>query len=87
MKPWKKPVTANAILIAVLVLCDLLFMTRGSTTPFPRLMFSGTFILLLAPVNLVIDMVRNRQRKGDGPYYLLMAGLVLLIGFSVCSLS
>ncbi len=87
MKAWQKPVTVNAVVIALLLLCDLLFTTPGSTTPFPRLMFSGTFILLLAPINLVIGMVRNRQRKADGPYYLLMAGLVLLVGFSVCTLS
>lgn len=53
----------------------------------PRLATSGTLILLLAPVNFLVGMIRNRNRKGDGQYYFLLSGVLLLIGFSVCSLS
>lgn len=53
----------------------------------PRLATSGTLILLLAPVNFLVGMIRNRNRTGDGQYYFLLSGVLLLIGFSVCSLS
>lgn len=87
MKPWKKPLLINLAIGSVLVLYDLLFVAPKNSGPFAPLAFSGTLILLLAPVNLVVGMVRNRNRKKDGPYYLLMAGLMLLIGFSVCTIS
>jgi hypothetical protein len=86
MKPWKKPVLINAAIAAVLFIYDLLTATHQSGSYTPRFALSGTLILLLAPINLIIGMVRNRNRKKDGPYYLLMAGIVLLIGFSVCTL-
>ena len=52
----------------------------------PHFALSGTLILLLAPVNLIVGMVRNRNRKGDGPVYIALSGILLLIGFSVCTI-
>ena len=87
MRNWKKPVLINAAVVAVVLLYNIVTTTgpRGGEDYFPRLAFSGIIILLLAPVNLVVGMVRNRNRRGDGPVYLLLAGLLLLIGFSVCT--
>lgn len=88
MNRWKKPVLINGGIAAVLILYDLLTATAGGGGEnfVPKYAFSGTMILLLAPVNLVIGMVRNRNKKGDGPVYLLISGILLLIGFSVCTL-
>lgn len=86
MNHWKKPVLINAAIVAALLLYDLLATTHQGGEFVPRFALSGTLILLLAPINLVVGMVRNRNRKKDGPYYLLVSGLVLLVGFSVCTL-
>ncbi|NTS39601.1 hypothetical protein HRG84_01685 [Flavisolibacter sp. BT320] len=89
MQKMKRPLLINAGIALLLVLLDLLLGSSSSSGGYtmPRLFTSGTLILLLAPVNFVIGMIRNRNRTGDGQYYFLLSGLILLIGFSVCSLS
>jgi cell division protein FtsW (lipid II flippase) len=89
MKKAKKPLLVNLAIATFLVLTDaaLSTSTGGDGFPLPRLMVSGLFILVLAFINLLIAMVRNRNRTCDGQYYLLCCGLLLLIGFSVCSVS
>ena len=87
MKKRKRPIIINAGIVLLLFLIDFLFNSKESTKPLPRFAFSGLFILVLAFVNLLIGMIRNRGRNGDGQYYLLFAGVLLLIGFSVCSYS
>jgi hypothetical protein len=89
MKKIKRPLLINGTIVSFLIIADLLFGTSSSSGGFtmPRLATSGTLILLLAPVNLIIGMVRNRNRTGDGQYYILFSGILLLLGFSVCSLS
>ena len=89
MQTMKRPLQINAGIALLLILLDLLLGSSSSSGGFtmPRLATSGTLILLLAPVNFIIGMVRNRNRKGDGQYYFLLSGLLLLVGFSVCSLS
>jgi hypothetical protein len=86
MNHWKKPALVNGVVIVVLLLIDLATTAPNSNSYTPRLFLSGTLILLLAPINLVIGMVRNRNKKQDGPFYLLVSGLMLLIGSSVCTL-
>lgn len=83
MKKLQRPILINAAIVLALLLIDFLFVAQSSN----ELFFSGTFIILLAPINFIIGIVRNRQHRGDGPYYFLIAGVLLLIGFSVCSLS
>lgn len=84
MKRFKKPLLVNGGIIAGILFC---FTAIGSITNITDVAFaSGTVMLLLAPVNLIVGMVRNRNKKPDGRAYLLLAGLLLLIGFSVCSL-
>lgn len=85
MNKWKKPVLINAAIVAALLLYDVATAMHNNGSYVPQFAFSGTLILLLAPVNLVIGMVRNRNKSGDGPVYLLLSGILLLIGFSVCT--
>jgi len=91
MNKWKKQVLINVTIVAVLLFIDLL-LAKGNklrTTDhvyLPQFVFSGIMILLLAPINFITGMIRNRNRKGDGPIYLLISGLLLLIGFSVCTI-
>lgn len=88
MNRWKKPVLLNGAIAAALFLYDVATATHssGGENFLPTFAFSGTLMLLMAPVNLIIGMVRNRKRTGDGPVYLLISGILLLIGFSVCTL-
>lgn len=89
MQKMKRPLLINAAIALLLILLDLLLGSSSSSGGYsmPRLATSGTLILLLAPVNFLVGMIRNRNRKGDGQYYFLLSGVLLLIGFSVCSLS
>lgn len=84
MNRFKKPLLVNGIIIFSII---LFFTIIGSITSGGDLAIAaGTVMLLLVPVNLIIGMVRNRDKKPDGKAYLLLAGVLLLIGFSVCSL-
>lgn len=78
-----RPVLINIVIVAVLLLTDVVFNTHDDS----RFFFSGTMILFVAAANFLIGMIRNRNRTGDGHYYFLFAGTLLLIGFSVCSAS
>lgn len=81
-KKLRRPLLINLGIVLFLVLTDVLLNAEVS-----RFLVSGTFILLVAVVNFVIGMIRNRNRTGDGPYYFLIAGILLLIGLSVCSVA
>ena len=75
----------NLLLVLVLLAVDFVVNSEANTRPLPRYVMSGTLMLLLAFINLLVGMVRNRNRTGDGQYYLLCSGILLLMGFSVCS--
>jgi RsiW-degrading membrane proteinase PrsW (M82 family) len=88
MKNMQRPVLINAAIVLLLLLIGCLFGSpKGVKVVIPGSAFSGTLILLLAATNFLIGMVRNRNRTGDGQYYFLLAGVLLLIGFSVCSVT
>lgn len=78
MNHWKKPVLINLLIVGLLLIYDL-----ATTRP----ALSGILILFLAPINLIIGMVRNRNKQKDGPAYLVLSGVLLLIGFSVCTIN
>ena len=84
MNHWKKPLLVNGIILAVIFLFSFLFVSTGSRLP-ERFGFTSLFMVLLAPLNLVIGMVRNRNKKPDGMQFIIMAGLLLLVGFSFCT--
>ena len=86
MNRWKTPLLINGAIAAALFGIDWLTASPHGGEFTPRFAMSGTLILLLAPVNLVVGMVRNRKRKGDGPVYIALSGILLLIGFSVCTI-
>lgn len=83
MNRWKKPLLINGIMLAGLLLYTLATDGFTSDGPFGRFAAVGLLLLLLAPVNFVAGLVR--WRNADGPVYLLLSGLLLLIGFSVCT--
>jgi hypothetical protein len=87
MKKIKRPLLVNAGIVFLLNVLDYTFNSVLNTQLFPRFAFSGTLIMILAALNFLTGMVRNRNRTGDGPYYFLIAGVLLLIGFSVCTVS
>ena len=84
MKPWKRPVLINSILVGIMLALSYAFTTQWEY-PVDRFGWGSVGIVFLAFINLIVGMVRNRNRKPDGPYYLLMTGVLLLIGFSICS--
>jgi heme/copper-type cytochrome/quinol oxidase subunit 3 len=86
MNRWEKPLLINGAIVAVLFLFDLLTASQQGGEFTPRFALSGTLILLLAPINLIVGMIRNRNRKRDGTVYIALAGILLLIGFSVCTI-
>lgn len=83
----KRAILVNLAIIAGLIGYDLLTTEPGTAQYIPRLAFSGILILLLAVANLIVGMVRNRDKKGDGKYYIAASGVLLLIGFSVCTVN
>lgn len=83
----KRAILVNLAIIAGLIAYDLLTTEAGTAMYVSRLAFSGILILLLAVANLIVGMVRNRDKKGDGKYYIAAAGVLLLIGFSVCTVN
>lgn len=87
MNHWKKPVLINLLIVGLLLIYDLATTQQRTDSYVPRLALSGILILLLAPINLIMGMVRNRNKQKDGPAYLLVSGILLLIGFSVCTIN
>lgn len=89
MKKFQRPIIINAVIVSLLLLLCVLFpeQQRKGNVLIPGSMISGLGILFLSVVNFVIGVIHNRDRKGDGQYYFLFAGVLLLIGFSVCSYS
>jgi len=85
MNRWRKPVLVNSIIVATLFIINGISATTNENSVVPRFALSGTVVLLLALVNLVIGMVHNRDKKADGLVYIALSGILLLIGFSVCS--
>jgi len=81
-KKLRRPLLINLGIVLVMVLADILLNEASG-----RFLASGTLILVVAVVNFLIGMIRNRNRTGDGPYYFLIAGILLLIGVSVCSVA
>ena len=82
MNRFSTPLKTNGILLLFFLFLALLSSgARLNDLPF----IMGTVMLLLAPVNLVIGMVRNRKKKPDGNAFIIFAGLLLLVGFSTCS--
>ena len=81
-KKLRRPLLINLGIVLVVVLADILLNEASG-----RFLASGTLILVVAVVNFLIGMIRNRNRTGDGPYYFLIAGILLLIGVSVCSVA
>ena len=82
MTPWKKPVLINAVLVILLLGSSYMF-TRTWEYPIDRFGWGSVGIVFLPCINFIAGTVCNR--RADGPFYLLMAGVLLLIGFSICS--
>lgn len=83
MNRWKNPLRMNGILLAGIA---LLFLMSGNTNGTDLLLLLGTMMLLLSPVNLVVGMVRNRNKRPDGMAFVISAGLLLLLGFGTCGI-
>lgn len=81
-KKLRRPLLINLGIVFLVVLADILLNEASG-----RFFTSGTLILVVAVGNFLIGMIRNRDRTGDGPYYFLIAGILLLIGVSVCSVA
>ena len=84
MNHWKKPLLANGIILAVFFLISWLFGSRELELP-DHFFFMSIFMMFMAPVNLITGILRNRLKKPDGKLYIILAGLLLLVGFSACS--
>lgn len=82
MKIPARPVLINIAIIVAIIFIGYLFHADSTNTD---LTLSGMFIMILSGINFILGMIRNRDKKGDGPAYFLMSGIILLIGFSVCS--
>lgn len=81
MNRFKNPLRVNGAVLGGVVLLALV----GDAFQMGDLLLAlGTAMLLLAPVNLIIGMVRNRNKQPDGMGFIISAGLLLLIGFSTC---
>ena len=82
MNRFRNPLKVNGIMLLIALFFAMLASgSRLNELPF----IMGTLMLLLAPVNIVIGMVRNRNKTGDGGAFILFAGILLLVGFSTCS--
>ena len=82
MNRFRNPLKVNGILLLIVFFFALIASgLRLNELPF----IMGTLMLLLAPVNIVIGMVRNRNKQKDGSAFILFAGILLLVGFSTCS--
>jgi hypothetical protein len=86
MKKYYWPILINGVAVLLLLAINYFTTNPKENNFFGRFAFSGLMILLLAFINFIAGMVRNRNRTGDGEYYLLASGLLLLIGFSVCTI-
>lgn len=87
MNSWRKPLLINGAIAALLLLFDGLTGGAGDGMYVPRFALSGIVMLLLAPVNLVIGIVRSVNRKNNWPVYIMLSGLLALVGFSVCTIN
>lgn len=83
MSRFRNPLRINGIILGVLWVLAMIGTGNSGFKDVPFIL--GTFMLLLAPVNLVVGMVRNRNKKHDGMAFIITAGLLLLLGFSTCS--
>lgn len=83
MNRWKNPLRVNGAILAGIA---LLFLIAGNAKGTDFLFLIGTMMLLLSPVNLVVGMVRNRNKRPDGMAFVISAGLLLLLGFGTCGI-
>ncbi|OLY94021.1 hypothetical protein SAMN05444008_110172 [Cnuella takakiae] len=83
MNRWKNPLRMNGAILAGIA---FLFLIPGNVNGTDLLFLLGTMMLLLAPVNLVVGMVRNRNKRPDGMAFIISAGLLLLLGFGTCGI-
>lgn len=82
MKEFSKPILFNLVIIGIAFLLGL---TTNSGDIIGRFAVSGFIIVLLGIANLIIGGVKLVGGKENGDLYLLSGGVILLIGFSVCT--
>lgn len=82
MKDFVKVLLVNLIVMALLML--LLVLQYKNIRENVNL---GLPFLWLSGINVIISIIRVASRKEDAKIFLLFAGILFLIGFSVCSLT
>jgi hypothetical protein len=82
MKGIMKPLIFNVVIIGIAFILNMIV---GGGDILGRFATAGFVIVMLGITNLIIGGVKIVNNKENGSFYLLCGGVILLIGFSVCT--
>lgn len=90
MKKHRNVFIVNGVIIAIVILWNLIaVMSEKQNQPhniFGSFSLAGTLILLLGVLNVLSGLLEVSLGSEKGKWLLLNGALILLIGFSVCSI-
>jgi hypothetical protein len=82
----KKVILINILIVTGIFVINVLI-TRGDTYFFfGRFALTGVISILSGIINLFIGLSKMAIKDEGAKFYILMGGLFLLIGYSVCSI-
>lgn len=85
MKASTKVILTNTIIILCLLCLNFVTTTEKGNHILGRFAFAGIFILLTGLVNIGIGIGKLADKKEEGQSFILFGGIILVIGFSVCT--
>lgn len=85
MKESAKAILVNLVIIAVLLGINFIATSGQEHYFFGRFAFAGLLILFAGLINIGIGIGKLVRRNNGGELFLLSGGVILLIGFSVCT--
>jgi hypothetical protein len=79
----KKPFIVNAMIVGFIIVLDLISFKVFYNE---NIHIAAALALpFLAGVNFILGIIYNRKKGYDGEGFFIMSGVILLIGFGVCS--
>ena len=85
MKASTKVILTNTVIILFLLGLNFVATTEKGNHILGRFAFAGIFILLTGLVNIGIGIGKLADKKEEGQSFILFGGIILVIGFSVCT--
>ena len=85
MKESTKAILMNVVIILLLLGANYITTSPNDYHVLGRFAFAGIFILLTGFINILMGIAKLVRRNEGGEFFILIGGIILLIGFSVCT--